>query len=219
MNRRKILGVITVLAITTLACTCNLLPSPSEPTAPTPSNVIFQDDFGDPDSGWEVGEYDSGSVGYKNGVYAVVSSSRGGTMWGVANRTFDNLVIEVDATQVAAGPASDNDYGVICREQGDGNGYYFLISGDGYYSIIKAQGDEFINLLDWTESGAIKQGNTTNHIRAVCNGTRLELSVNGEQLASIEDSTFTSGDIALTATTYEDERTEVHFDNLVVSRP
>jgi len=58
----------------------------------------------------------------------------------VANRSFDNLVVEVDATQVSAGPENDNDYGVICREQGDGNGYYLLVSGDGYYAILKGEG-------------------------------------------------------------------------------
>jgi len=217
---RKILGVIISLILTTLACTCNLLPSLTGPKAsPVPSNVIFQDDFSDPDSGWEVGRYDDGSVGYKSGVYSVTSLSNGNTMWGVANRTFDNIVIEVDATQVAAGPESDNDYGVICREQGNGNGYYLLLSGDGYYAIIKARDDEFYYLVDWTETEAIHKGNATNHIRAVCNGTSLELSVNGEFLAGTEDDTFASGDIALTATTYEDAATEIHFDNLVVSRP
>ncbi|MCX7683608.1 MAG: hypothetical protein N2508_16835 [Anaerolineae bacterium] len=218
MNRR-ILGVIIVLALTTLACTCNLLPSLKTPAAPTPSNVIFQDDFSNPESGWEVRKHNQGSVGYKDGVYAVASYSNSKTMWGVANRTFDNIVIEVDATQVAAGPMSNNDYGVVCREQNEGDGYYLLISGDGYYTIIKAQGEKFINLVDWTGSEAINQGNATNHIRAVCNGSSLELSVNGKFLTSVEDSTFTSGDIALTATTYEDAPTEIHFDNLVVSRP
>mgnify|MGYP001089924900 CR=1 FL=1 len=219
MNK-KILCVIIPLILTTLACTCNVLPSLTGPKAsPVSSNIIFQDDFSDPDSGWEVGKYDEGSVGYKNGAYVVISYSNGDTMWGVANRSFDDIVIEVDATQVAAGPESDNDYGVICREQGDGNGYYLLLSGDGYYAIIKAQDNEFYYLVDWTETEAIHKGNATNHIRAVCNGTSLELSVNGEYLASVEDNAFASGDIALTATTYEDAATEIHFDNLVVSRP
>jgi hypothetical protein len=223
MNRR-ILAAIVALAVTALACTCNLLPGAESPSksSPTPADVIFQDDFGDTGSGWEVGEYDSGSVGYRDGAYFVTASATDIGMWGIANRSFDNLIIEVDAIQVSAGPASDNAYGVVCREQGDGSGYYLRISGDGYYSIARANvgaGGEFIPLVDWAESNAIKKGNATNRIRAVCNGSTLELSINGEQVATAEDSTFTTGDIAFTATTYESEATEIHFDNLVVRTP
>jgi hypothetical protein len=224
MMDKKILGAIAVLAMAALACGGDLLPGGggSAKSSPTPDNVIFRDDFSDAGSGWEVGEYDGGSVGYKDNVYYVSSSATDIMMWGVAHRSFDNFVIEVDATQVSAGPSSDNAYGVVCREQGDGGGYYLRISGDGYYSIAKADvggGEEFIPLVDWEESSAINKGNATNHIRAVCNGSTLELSVNGERVATAEDSTFSTGDIAFTATTYESEATEIQFDNLVVRAP
>jgi hypothetical protein len=78
---------------------------------------------------------------------------------------------------------------------------------------------KFEPLVDWTKSNAVKQGNATNRIKAVCNGSTLELIVNGQRLTSAEDSTYTKGDIALTATTYEDAATEVHFDNLTVRNP
>jgi hypothetical protein len=224
---RKILGAFVVLAMAAMACTCsNLVPGgdgggegPDAP--PPPENILLQDDFGDSNSGWEIGDYDAGDVGYKEGAYFVTSTQMETLMWGVANRSFDNVVIEVDATQISAGPDSNNAYGVACREQGgtDGYGYYLRISGDGYYSIAKAANGEFTALVDWTESNAINKGNATNRIRAICNGSTLELFVNGQRLDSVEDSTFMSGDIALSATTYEDEMTEIHFDNLVVLRP
>jgi hypothetical protein len=184
-----------------------------------PSALIFSDDFADAGSGWEVGDYDSGSVGYKNGAYFVTSLGGGDTMWGVANRVVKDLVIEVDATQVSA-PANDNNgYGVGCRVQSDGDGYYLVVSGDGMYSITKVEGGEFDRLVDWTESEAIQQGNATNHIQAVCDGADLILTVNGEKMAEATDSTFVEGDIAFAATSYEDEATEIHFDNLAVRQP
>jgi hypothetical protein len=225
MMNKRILGAVVILALAALACGVDLLPGGggSSKPAPTPDNVIFQDDFGDSGSGWEVGDYDEGSVGYKDGAYFVTATITDYMMWGVANRSFDNLVIEVDATQVSAGPISDNAYGVVCREDGNAGGYYLRISGDGYYSIARAAGvgeaEEFVPLVDWAESSAIKQGNATNHIRAVCSDSTLELHVNGEHVATAEDSTFTSGDIAFSATSYESEATEIHFDNLVVRTP
>ncbi len=222
MNKqmRRMLSVLIPIMIMVMAC----LPSgggEEETPPPPPINVIFQDDFSNESSGWEVGDYDTGSVGYQNGVYFVTSTEENMAMWGVANRSFDNVSIEVDAIQVSSGATNDNGYGIVCREQGDGNGYYFRVSGDGYYSIVKAEGDDFTSLLDddWQESDVIHQGNATNHIRAVCDGSTLTLFVNGQKLATANDATFTSGDIALTATTYEADATEVHFDNLVVHEP
>jgi len=181
--------------------------------------TIFQDDFSSSASGWEVGEYDAGDVGYKDGAYFVTSAENTSVMWGVANRTFEDLIIEVYATQVSAGPESNNAYGVVCREQGDGDGYYLRISGDGYYSIYKAVEGGFEPLVDWTGSNAIRKGNATNHLLAVCDGPTLTLIVNDQLLEEAEDSTFTKGDIALTATTFEDKMTEVHFDDLEVRSP
>lgn len=191
--------------------------SPSvEAALPQAGNIIFEDDFASPTSGWEVGDYEGGSVGYADGAYFVRSSVSGATTWGVAHRSFDNLIIEVDAMQASAGPRSNNDYGVICREQGNGDGYYLLISGNGQYAILKSVDEKFTPLVDWSDSSAIKRGNTTNHLKVICDEASLVLIVNGRQVASVRDSTYTSGDIALTATTYEEQATEIRFDNLVV---
>jgi hypothetical protein len=187
---------------------------------PPPPDILLEDDFSDPGSGWEEGEYDGGSVGYKNGVYFVTSTGMEYTMWGVANRSFDDTIIEIDATQISAGPEDNNGYGVACRIQRNGtDGYYFVVSGDGYYAIGKAEDEILEALVDYTESSAIKTGNATNRIRGICDGTTLTLFVNGQRVDTVEDSSFTSGDIALHATSYEDTGTEIHFDNLVVREP
>ncbi len=224
MRNRILLGG-ALLALALLACSLPGLRTPppiSEPeSGGGKAEVLFQDDFSNPKSGWEVGEYDAGKVGYGNGYYYVVSYGDANTMWGVANRSFSDMVIEVDATQVSAPANNNTDYGVICRtaDPESGVGYYLLISGDGYYAIAKGTDEGYEWLVDFTESSAIRQGNATNHIRAVCNGSKLSLTVNGVLLAEAEDSEFTSGDIALTATSYESSPAEVRFDNLVVTAP
>jgi serine/threonine-protein kinase len=182
--------------------------------------TLFQDDFSSPTSGWEVGEYEMGSVGYKDGVYSVVALGDSATMWGVANVSFEDVVIEVAAVPVSAPANNNNDYGIICRNQPGGlDGYYLLVSGDGGYAILKAEGGEFGALVDWTASASVNKGSTRNYLRAICEGEHLALYVNGELLAEADDATFSRGDIAFTATSYEDEPTEVHFDNMVVHSP
>ncbi len=224
MMKLRPLLILSLFAMALLACSLvsDLLGSADETVGGQGSPqgaTLWQDDFADPNSGWEVGEYQTGSVGYSNGVYFVTSVGSGDTMWGVANRAFVNTDIEVVATQIE-GPANDNnDYGVVCRLQSDDDGYYLLISGDGFYSILKRDDGEFVELVSWSESRAIQQGNTTNLIRVVCNGPDLALYANGELLGQAKDSTFSEGRLALTATSYEDVATRVHFDNLIVREP
>lgn len=218
--KRALILIALVLAAAAMACSTltDLLPGGGGGSASIPEgDLVFDDDFSDPNSGWEIGDYPGGSVGYKSGTYFVTSVGEGTTMWGVAGRTFSDVVIRVDATQISAPTNDNNDYGVVCRLQENADGYYLLISGDGLFSILLAEGESFTPLVDWTESDVINQGNRTNSIAAVCDGSSLALYVNGEQLATTSDSTFRSGDIALTATSYESEMTEVQFDNLEVT--
>lgn len=190
----------------------------------------FRDDFGDPSSGWETGEYQEGKVGYKDGSYVVTSLGDGNKMWGVANRSFGDVSISVEARQVSAGPENDNSYGVGCRIQPDGSGYYLSISGDGYYAVGMAavaetsdiDGEEMPRLrplVDWTESDAINQGNATNHLRVVCAGSQLALYANDQLLVEVQGGgAFPEGDVALVATSYENAPTEVRFDNITIEQ-
>ena len=45
------------------------------------------------------------------------------------------------------------------------------------------------------------------------------LFVNGQHLATAEDDTYSGGDIALAAVSYEEAATKIAFDNLVVYGP
>ena len=91
-------------------------------------DILFSDSFADETSGWEIGDYSGGRVGYWNGEYFVTSLGDGQTMWGLANRGFDDVAIKVRSQQVSAPSNNNNDYGVICRANADGAGYFFLIS-------------------------------------------------------------------------------------------
>jgi hypothetical protein len=191
------------------------------PTAtPSPGDVLLREGFGDPDSGWTVLEFEAGSVGYGDGYYFAETTEDGGMVWGTASWNYADVALEVDVTQVE-GPADDNNgFGVMCRVQQDNGGYLLRISGDGYAAIHRIAGGEFEALVDWEMSPAINQGDALNRLRVVCDGPTLALFVNDELVAEATDESYVEGDIALAATTFEEgQRTEIHFDNLVVSVP
>jgi hypothetical protein len=215
------------LAAATLACglfnnvvySTDLQDDQSAPSRNSGPTIIYQDDFENPESGWDVDRFEHGSVGYAEGEYFVTSTGISHPIYGVAHRSFGDVDIEADAAQVVGPTDDDNDYGLGCAIQDNGDGYYLLISGDGYVSIQIALDSSFSNLVDWEQSSAIHTGDASNHLRAVCQAGALDLYVNDYHVASAQDLTFATGDIALTATSYESDSTEIHFDNLVVRQP
>ena len=199
-----------------IAATGALLEPTSTVEVSAAETQVFRDDFEDPNSGWEVDEFDEGSMGYGDGDYVVRAQERGIVMWGSLAKTFKDVTIEVDTLQVEAPANYNNDFGVMCRMQSNGDGYSFSISGDGFFAIQKATQDSFVNLVEWTSSDIIHQGFAENHLKVVCDGNYLALYVNNTLLAEVEDDQFSRGDVSLTATTYELEVTEIHFDNLII---
>jgi hypothetical protein len=211
-----IIGICMVF-LTTLACTSLDSILPNVKLDPSAEPLKFSDDFSSESTGWEIGSYDGGGIGYTQGKYFVSSTGNGSTMWGSAGRSFEDVMIEVDTQQISAPENHNNDYGIICRLQRDGGGYFGLISGDGLYSILRQGGSESYDILvEWKESNHIRQGNSRNHLALSCVGSKISLYVNGQLLAETSDSMYASGDIGFTATSYESEETEVHFDDVIV---
>ncbi len=176
--------------------------------------LLYSDDFSDPGSGWDIREGDDGSTVYQNGEYHITVSEIDWVAWGNPYSNFSDFVLDVDATQVSG--TNDNDFGVLLRYVDVDNFYRFEISGDGYYSFDLMQDNEWITLIDWTESSAIRQGNDTNAITVLCEGDLFTFYVNGEYLGEYRDSTFPSGDIGLLAGTIEEAPVHIAFDNIKV---
>ena len=200
------------------------VPAAEEPAAQAPaSNTLFQDDFSDTNSGWDRADWESGITDYNSGTYRMLVKIPSYDIWANPGRSFDgDIRVEADATKVAG--EYDDDYGLICRYSGEPsapNYYYFIISSDGYAVIGKVTAGEsvYISSEKMNPSDAIRQGMATNHLQADCIGSTLTFYVNGQQVASVSDTSFTAGDVGFIAGTFEIPSAEFSFDNLVVSRP
>jgi len=243
--KMKFLLVLVVLAATSLACatllgedptpTSQPLPTnpplPTETTAPPPtqpaptqdtslppSNVLFQDDFSNPESGWDRYDDSDGVTDYMNGAYMIGVYTDTYFYWANPYRTFQDVVVEVDAELMTS--EEDNQFGIICRHADVDNWYVLVVSGDGYASIRKRfLGGELEYIADWEESEAINTGMAPNRLRAECVGNRLSLFVNGVLAVEAFDSDISTGDVGLLAGTFSATQAEVLFDNFIVSSP
>jgi len=97
-------------------------------------------------------------------------------------------------------------YGLIVRDQApaardgvrqDGH-YYVLEVGDrGEIGIWRRDSDQWVELLPWTQSGAVHAGEATNEVEVWARGSRLTLMVNGVQVASQLDAALVGGGVGV----------------------
>jgi hypothetical protein len=209
-----------VLPPVVLSLACSALGGPAaQPAAPEDANVLFSDDFSDVDSGWDRVQAAEGVTDYDNGGYRIFVDRPQHDYWANPGQSFTDVRVEAEATKT--GGPDDNDFGLICRYQDNQNFYALLISSDGFYAIMKYQdgSSELLGTDSWPSSDSIRQGGATNGLRADCVGDSLSLYANGDLLHSVSDSTFTNGDVGLIAGTFDEQGTDISFDNFVVRQP
>lgn len=177
-------------------------------------DVLLEEDFSR-DFVWESYASPNGATDFRveDGVYRMQMAG-GGYNWALNAITHRDVVIEVYGSQVSE--YANNAYGVVCRADpaGSGDGYYFYISGDGYWSIRRAQGRTVTPLVEFTQSDAIYQGQSINLIRALCIEDYLALYVNEQFVGEARDDTFSSGVAGFSVAAPEDGDIDVSFDNL-----
>lgn len=204
-----------------------VLPEPGTTALPgfLPDEVLFQDDFSNPASGWDdVRVDDQANTYYFEDKYLFVIYTPDLYAWANPYLNFPGDVrVEVDASK-SSGSQFD-EYGPICRYTRNSDDtysyYYFAIAIDGLGVIYKVDHDDkslVITDPPANRSDVIHAGDQVNRIRADCTADTLTLYVNGEPLVSAIDSSFTSGDVGLRVDS-ETGETEVIFDNFIVYKP
>lgn len=196
---------------------------PTRVSSPTPSNMLFLDDFSNTNSGWNTGDYNLyiGGTEYAKGGYRIYLKSLLYTLYGNPPLPIQGDVqIEVDAQKLAG--TNYNFFGVICRRTD--SGYYLLgISSGGVAQIYKYK-EEWINVLG--SPYITTPYSSIVHIRGDCIGNKLTLYINGIEVNTITDNSFSSGSVGLAVmirnlenTFIVDDNADILFDNFYVYRP
>jgi len=218
-NKFKLLATVMILVIFSLACNLSQITQFFGEYPEFSGALLFQDAFSDPSSGWDRVRSPEGMTDYENDRYRIVVNAANADYWSNPGLYFEDVQIDVDALK-SAGP-DDNDFGVLCRYQDTGNFYFLIISSDGYYGIgiVEDGHQRLLEPPQMYHSETIITGNSVNHLQAICQGSRLALSVNGELIAEIHDSSFSSGDVGLIVGSFDEPGVDVLFDNLSVKIP
>jgi hypothetical protein len=216
---------IACLALAALSCQAlsglggGNTPSPAATEGSQQGDVILEDDFSS--EKWGKGTDADSSVEYSNNALQVIIYTKNYFVWSTPNdQDYQNVHLEVTATNNNTDPTTG--FGIMCYQQAvDDSFYYFAITPAGQYAIAKAataQKDVFLTNNDkWEYSEAVKANAPSYRIGADCAAGTLTLYVDGQQVASVADTSYTIGGVALFVWSGEDVASaNVTFDDFVM---
>jgi hypothetical protein len=204
----KVCFAVVIVVLSSLAC--NVLGR----------GALLEDDFSD-SSTWGTSTDTDSSVEYSNSALKFLVNKDLYFVWSTPNdEEYENVHIEVTAINNSTDAMGA--FGIICNLQITNTSYYFAVTGAGEYAIGKYTfaGDTLLtNDGQWKESSKITPNASSYRIGADCGNNTLTLYVDGQQVDSLNDSTYTSGNVGLFAWSGEQPNgTNVSFDDFVVTK-
>jgi len=195
--------------------------TPQPSPAPTSGPILFQDDFSGPSNGWIIGADEGGRRLFDHKQYIIQVTKPNWETW--SNETTTDLSnLHAEVTISSTGYASDEGFGILCDYVDDSHYYLLGITPDGYYAIAK-KGDDGETILSnpedkWVQSMQFVQNAGAYRVGADCaSDGRLSLTVGGSTVATVHDTSYTSGQIGLFVRTFDKVPAEARFDDLIVT--
>jgi hypothetical protein len=182
--------------------------APNPPTIATPSTPpLFRDTFQQNTANWDLTTPAGAKITLAGGKMVMESDNNklyqepfpGG-------KTYGDFRLDIDAGLTTGDPK--NGYGVYVRgasAQDDPLGlfYRFEVYGDGYFYIYKGSLDANGNLQvqsiaqSQQPSDAVNTRGQMNHLTVIAQGSKLTWIINGTTVASLTDTSYKSGTMAL----------------------
>lgn len=198
------------------------VPLPTETEIPANTdNIFLEDDFSE--ESWGTLTDSDNAIEYVNGALNMIIYTDNWFVWSTPNgEVYEDIHMEV--TAINNDTDSNTAFGLMCHQQTDVNtSYYFAITPNGQYVIAKAvseQDDLFLtNDGEWAYSEYIPRNSASYRMGADCgvDGT-LTLYVNGQEVDSVVDTSYTSGGVGLITWSAEAAtNTNVSFDDYLLT--
>jgi formylglycine-generating enzyme required for sulfatase activity len=189
------------------------------------ANVLYEDSFDDPGSGWPILSEGIFFFGYHPPDFYHIEVGTVDRYTAVSRQPeFDNVTVEaevlVDHTDTEAG---DFRYGLALRRSGEDQFYAFTISyRTGSWAVLKSSplGLEVLNqgkvdsLQGFAPVGFAPD--KTDLLRVDANGPEFIFHINHEPVARLSDPDYVSGEVGFFVENFEESLAHVHFDALTI---
>jgi len=193
------------------------------PTAlPTrlPEDVLYQDNFADPSSGWPNGVEGGYTFGYHpQSFYHIEVASANDRKTIFRGLNFVNFIAEtdvlVDHTNTAGG---DFRYGLAFRRSGN-NYYAFTVSPRAVnWQVIKSSSSGIEVLTQGAIDSLRGLQKSPDRLRVTANGSTFTFSINDKDITQIEDSAYGEGDVGFIVETSDETLVHIHYDVLTIRK-
>jgi hypothetical protein len=190
------------------------------PTSTAGPQTLLSDDFSS--SKWGTLTDADSSVEYSNGALQMIVYKKNWFVWSTPSKDASYQNVHIETTVINNDTHETTGFGIICDKQsGTKNFYYAGITPAGQYVIAKAtdgQSDIFLTGDNaWSASEAITANAPAYHIGMDCGNGTLTLYVEGQQIASVSDTSYTNGGIALFVWSGENAtKTDISFDDFLM---
>jgi hypothetical protein len=186
------------------------------------SDILYQDNFTDPSTGWTEDKFDNYFIGYHEPEYyhvQVDSPNYKTTVFAPGKQSYDNFTVDLKVLTNSGktSPAGDFRYGVAFRRKGDqyyaftisprSKKWFILKSTPNALEVVKEGTDEDIHDLD-----------TDDTLRVDARGSSLAFHINDRLIDEITDQDYSSGEIGFYVESFDSPHTHIHFDDLVVRK-
>jgi hypothetical protein len=184
---------------------------------PSERGVLYQDDFGDPKSGWPTGEVADGHYGYHPAAfYHVEVSKPNGSLSVFRGLDFANFTAEtevlVDHTNTQTG---DFSYGLAFRRVQD-NYYAFVISPrKSTWQVLKHSAAGF-KVLAEGKANSLRGLTAPDRLQVDADGPDLTFHINGQTVTHVSDASYTGGDVGFLVETVDETLAHIHYASLTI---
>jgi len=198
------------------------VPLPTETLIPiSVGSILLSDDFSS--SQWGIGTNADSSVEYASEALQIIVFTKNWFVWSTPDdQDYQNVHMEVTVIDNDTDP--NTAFGLMCNQQpaADSSFYYLAITPAGQYAIAKAtvdQDDVFLtNNDEWASSSSISRNASSYRVGADCGNGTLALYVDGQLIASVSDSSYSNGGVAVfTWSAEEATSTNVSFDDFLMT--
>lgn len=214
-NQYRLLLPIMALAMASLGCSVlSSLPG---------SGSVLEDDFSK-EGNWGTSTDSSSSIEYSDGGLQMKLFTNNYFVWSTPNtEKYQNVHVEVTVKNNNT-PATTA-FGIVCNQQQPLNDlyYYLVMTPAGEYAIAETsltQNDVFLTNNDkWAQSDLISANAPSYRLGADCGNGTLTFYVDGKQVASVTDDTYTDGSVGLLTWSGEEASSaDITFDDFVVTK-
>ncbi|MBC7875807.1 MAG: SH3 domain-containing protein [Anaerolineales bacterium] len=192
----------------------------SAPVTNTNSNVLYQDDFTNPATGWAAATFDNYFIGYHEPEYyhvEIKSPNSKSTVFEPGQQIFGDATVELKAftNSTKTDPNGDFRFGLVFRRSGD-QYYAFTISPRSKkWYLLKSTPNKLDVLAEGTDN-TLHDADENDVLRVDAQASTFFLHINDRLIGQFNDPDYASGEVGFFVQTLDNPTLHIHFDELTV---